>query len=188
MMKRAGKKEAPESVRDTPAVGASEASIEQVQQELQRVNGEYLRALAEFDNARKRLQRDKEEFAKFSAQAVVSQLLPIIDGLDQAVTAVDRRADPDAISKGVHLIYRQLLGLLEKEGVQRIPTVGERFDPHRHEAAELVEAQDGRADGTIVEEVQVGYTIHGKVLRPAIVKVAKAASTNDESHNEEREA
>jgi len=169
------------------ATEASEASVAQMQLELKRVNEEYLRALAEFDNTRKRLLREKEEFAKFSALAVVGQLLPIIDGLDQAVTAVDQQADPEAISKGVHLIYRQLLGLLEKEGVQRIPTVGCAFDPQLHEAVALVEAQDGQADGSVVEEVQVGYTMHGKVLRPAIVKVAKGMFANEEQ-TEEREA
>ena len=134
---------------------------------------QYLRAAAEFENTKKRLQREKDEFAKYAVETVVRELLPIIDGLDQALEAVDKQSDPQAIIKGVHLIYRQLLGLLDKEGIKRIPTVGERFDPHRHEAVGQVEPTDGVKEGMIVEDVQVGYTMHGKVVRPALVKVAK---------------
>lgn len=134
---------------------------------------QYLRAAADLENTRKRLQREHQERSRYAAEATVRQLLPIVDSLSQAVVAVDKQSDPQAVVKGVHLIYRQLLGLLEKEGVARIPTVGERFDPHRHEAVAQVDTDDHAADGTIVEEVQAGYTIHGKVLRPAMVKVAK---------------
>ena len=86
---------------------------------------------------------------------------------------MDRQSDADAVVKGVHLIHRQLHGVLEREGVKRIPTVGEPFDPHRHEAVAQVEAGDGAADETVVEEVQAGYLMNGKVIRPAMVKVAK---------------
>ena len=134
---------------------------------------QYLRAAADLDNTRKRLQREHQERSRYAAEATVCQLLPIVDSLSQALVAVDNQSDPQAVVKGVHLIYRQLLGLLEKEGVARIPTVGERFDPHRHEAVAQVDTDDHTADGTIVEEVQAGYTIHGKVIRPAMVKVAK---------------
>jgi len=129
--------------------------------------------LAEFENTKKRLHREQEEFVRYASETLVRDLLPIVDSLDQALVAVDKQADPQAIIKGVHLIYRQLLGLLDQEGVKRIPTVGEVFDPHKHEAVAQVEATDETADETVVEEVQVGYTMHGKVIRPAMVKVAK---------------
>ena len=157
---------------------AAQASPGQLQAELQRAKEQYLRVLAEVDNTRKRLQRDKEEFAKYAAETMVRELLPIVDSLDQALVAVDKQADPQAVIKGVHLIYRQLLGLLEKEGVKRIPTIGERFDPHRHEAVAQVDPMDGQADNTIAEEVQVGYTMHGKVIRPAMVKVTRTPSAD----------
>jgi len=148
--------------------------LERLRREVQQAKDQYLRALAEADNAKKRLHREQQEFVRYAAESVVRSLLPIVDSLDQALVAVDRQADPQAVVKGVHLIYRQLLGLLEKEGVKRIPTVGEPFDPHQHEAVAQVEPGDGVADDTVAEEVQVGYTMHGKVIRPAIVKVAKA--------------
>jgi len=155
--------------------------LERLRQEAQAAKDQYVRAVAEFENTKKRLHREKEEFAKYAAEGVIRQLLPVIDSLDQALVAVDKQADPQAVIKGIHLIYRQLLGLLEKEGVKRIPTVGEPFDPHRHEAVAQVDAGSGVADHHIVEEVQVGYTMHGNVLRPAMVKVAK---TSHEPHEE----
>ena len=170
---------------------------------------QYLRQLADVDNTRKRLQRDKEEFSRFAAESVIRHLLPIVDSLSQALVAVDpsarpataglardfaprqagegaggpaaglrKQSDIEAILKGIQLIHRQLLGLLEREGVARITTIGELFDPHRHEAVAQVDTDDHKADGTIVEEVQVGYTMHGKVLRPAMVKVAKKQTSD----------
>ncbi len=150
-------------------------ALARLAEEAQQAKDQYLRTLAEGENTKKRLSRERDEFIRFAAERFVRELLPILDSLDQALVAVDRQSDADAVVKGVHLIHRQLLGLLAKEGVVRIPTVGERFDPHQHEAVGHVPPANGEADGTIVEEVQVGYTMHGKVLRPALVKVAGAA-------------
>lgn len=164
-----------EKPKPAAPAGSDEAppSAEQLETAAREAKDQYLRTLAEMDNLRKRLQRDKEEFSKYAVEGVARELLPIVDSLDQALVAVDKQADPQTVARGVHLIYRQLLGLLEKEGIKRIPTVGHRFDPHLHEAAEQVAPQDGQADGTIAEEVHVGYTMHGKVIRPALVKVAR---------------
>ena len=109
---------------------------------------------------------------------MIRELLPIIDSLDQALVAVDKQPDSDAVVKGVRLIHRQLLALLKKEGVERIPTLGEPFDPHRHEAVAQVDAPEGTPDHTVIDEVQSGYTMHGKVIRPAMVKVAVTGGDN----------
>ena len=167
--------------------GSAAATIRELEQEVKRAHDQYVRALAEFENTKKRLHREKEEFAKYAAKTVLRDLLPIIDSLDQALVAVDKQADPQAIIKGVHLIYRQLLGLLQKEGVARIPTVGELFDPHQHEAVAQVEVDDDTQDGTVISEVQVGYTMHGQVLRPAMVKVTKSKATDQQSTTNESE-
>lgn len=151
---------------------AAAPTVERLQQELQSATERYLRAVADFDNTRKRLQREKEEYARFSTESMVRDLLPIVDSLSQALVAVDKQADTDAVVKGVHLIYRQLLGLLEKEGVKRISTVGQVFDPHVHEAVAHVDAGPDNSD-KIVEEVQAGYLMHGKVIRSALVKVGR---------------
>lgn len=162
----------------TPPTPTSD-ELATLKQEAQQAKEQYLRTLAEFENTKKRLQREKEEFLKYASETIVRELLPIVDSLDHALVAVDKQADPQAVIKGVHLIYRQLLGLLDQEGVKRIPTVGERFDPHLHEAVAQVDAKDGQPDGMIVEEVQVGYTMHGKVVRPAMVKVAKRQTSGN---------
>ena len=161
---------------------AASDEAERLKQETAQAKDQYLRMLADVENTRKRLAREKEEFARFAAETVVRALLPVMDSLDQALVAVDRKSDADAVVKGVHLIHRQLHGVLEKEGVRRIPTVGEPFDPHRHEAVAQVEA-DGRADDTIVEEVQVGYTMHGRIIRPAMVKVAASKGQPSEGRS-----
>lgn len=183
--------------------------IERLKQEAKEAKEQCLRTLAEFENTKKRLHREKDEFSKYATEAVLRELLPIVDSLDQALVAVDpatrpstgsglardsaptglrKPSDMEGIVQGVQLIHKQLLVLLEKEGVKRIATVGERFDPHFHEAVAEVEAGEGTADGAIVEEVHVGYTMHGKVIRPAMVKIAKTSSQggthNGESHRD----
>ncbi|MDP3722025.1 MAG: nucleotide exchange factor GrpE [Candidatus Omnitrophota bacterium] len=169
----------------SPPLGATQADsapplleqeVQRLTRELQQAKEQYVRTLAEFDNARKRLHREKEEFVRYAAEAIVGRLLPIVDSLDHALAAVDKVVDPQAVVKGVQLIHRQLLDVLEREGIKRILSVGEAFDPNQHEAIAQVETKDGMAENTVVEEIQVGYTLHGKVLRPAMVKVAKKSS------------
>ena len=171
---------APKPEAKTGAAPSAEPNdVKRLQQELQQAKDQYLRTLADVENTKKRLQKEKEEFTRYATEGLVRQMLPVLDSLDQALVAVDKQADADAVVKGVHLIHRQLLGLLKHEGVVRIPTVGEVFDPHRHEAVAQVEAGDGTPDNTITEEVQTGYAMHGKVIRPAMVKVAKHTATGE---------
>ncbi len=159
---------------EAPPPDSNTKEIERLKHEAQHANEKYLRALAEIDNTKKRLSREKEEYAKYASETVVRELLPIVDSLDQALVAVDKSADPQSVAKGVRLIHQQLLGLLNREEVKRIPTVGKPFDPHQHEAVAQVDPGDGTADDTVIEEIQVGYTMHGKVIRPAMVKIAKS--------------
>lgn len=156
---------------------------EQLRQELVESNERYLRTLADFDNTRKRLIREKEEFSRFASEAIVRELLPILDSLDQAI-AGSSESDPNLVS-GLKLIRDQFLALMKRHGVERIATVGELFDPHLHEAVAQVEAENGLADHHVVEELHVGYTMHGKVIRPAMVKVAIAKDETSNNNNEE---
>ncbi len=169
-MKSKHEKQENENAEQEPQPAApaeQEVSIEQLKEQ-------QLRLLADFENARKRLQREKEEFAKFSKEGILRDLLAIVDSLAQAMAAVDKQPHEDAVVKGVHLIHRQLMGLLEKEGVKPIPAVGAKFDPNVHESVGHVPAESPEQDGKVVMEVQTGYWMHGKILRPALVKVAKA--------------
>ena len=135
---------------------------------------QYLRALADIENTKKRLARDRDEAAKWAAERIIRELLPILDSFGQALRTIE-----DApVKAGVELIHRQLLALLAKEGVTPIEAVGQPFDHHRHEAADHVET-DGHADGTVVEELQTGYLWHDKVLRPSLVKISKKTNASD---------
>ena len=195
---------------EAPSPAAEAIAAKRLEREVAELKDQYLRQLADLENTRKRLRRDQTELNRFASEAVIRDVLPIVDSLDQALVAVDPSTRPStssglardsapqtegeapgmsaglrkpsetqALITGIHLIRRQLLQLLERQGVKRIATVGEAFDPHQHEAVAEVEA-DGQAPHTIVEEVQVGYTMNGKVIRPAIVKVAKSTDQTTE--------
>ena len=154
---------------------------------------QYLRALADIENTKKRLARDRDEAAKWAAERMIRELLPILDSFGQALRTIeDARAQSHdeaaakflpAVQAGVELIHRQLLALLAREGVTPIEAVGQPFDHHRHEAVAQVAAADGQPDGTVVEELQVGYMMHGKLIRPAVVKVAAADAQQSEDRS-----
>ncbi len=158
-------------------MGRLQQELSRAQEEMKRLNDQYLRMLADAQNIKKRLDREKEEFVRFASETMVRGLLPIIDSLDQALLAAQRSPDPQALTQGIRLIHRQLLTLLDQAGVKRIQTLGEHFDPHQHEAVAQVETKDAQTENRIVEEVQVGYRMHDKVIRPAMVKVAKKTVT-----------
>jgi molecular chaperone GrpE len=131
-----------------------------------------LRKTAEFDNYRKRVERERLEASRYAAADLLEALLPIVDDFERALQA-DAGADAAAYRQGVELIYRQLQDLLARRGVTPIETVGQRFDPHLHQAI-TYESSPGHAEGEIVEEVRRGYKYGDRLLRPAMVKVAKA--------------
>lgn len=133
----------------------------------------YLRAAAEFDNARKRAAREREDYTRYANEAMLRELLPVLDNFERALQAA--RAEPAAapVTAGVELIQRELLRVLEKFGVTSFTSVGQPFDPERHEAIARVPAQD-HPDGTVVGETARGYLLSGRVLRPAMVTVASS--------------
>jgi molecular chaperone GrpE len=151
-----------------PAASRAQA----LQQERDQFYDLLLRKTAEFDNYRKRTERERRETAERVAGDVLEEFLPIIDDLERALKA-DATADTaDAYRKGVELIHRQLLELLKKRGVRAIEAVGADFDPHLHQAV-TTEAAEGRRDGEVIEEFRRGYLIGERLLRPAMVKVAR---------------
>ena len=169
--------------KEAPAEKEQGMSLDEtapLKQELAESNERYLRTLADFDNTRKRLLREKEEFSRFASEAIVRELLPILDSLDQAI-AGSSDSDPNLVS-GLKLIRDQILALMKRHGVERIATVDELFDPHLHEAVAQVEAENGQVDHSVVEELHVGYTMHGKVIRPAMVKVAIAKDETEKNN------
>lgn len=130
----------------------------------------YLRALAELDNYRKRADREREIARVYATDALLREVLPVVDDLE---TALRIDASPDAIREGVALALRHLVNVLEAKGMKPIEAMGQPFDPRFHEAMGMVPAP-GKAPGTVVAELKRGYVFHDRVLRPARVQIAMA--------------
>jgi molecular chaperone GrpE len=147
-----------------------EGRIRELEEKIEELKGQLLRVHADFDNFRKRTRQEKEDLVKYAAKGVILDLLAVVDNFDRALSALpDEEAYRD-VRTGVEMVHRQLLSVLEKHGVQPMDVVGKPFDPALHEAV-MQEPADGKEAGIVVQELQKGYTIHGKVLRPAMVKV-----------------
>lgn len=130
-----------------------------------------VRLQADYDNFRRRTRQEKEEFYKYASEKLINTLLPVLDNFELALSAEGDSIEN--IKSGVQMIYKQLLDVLATEGVTPIPTVGEQFDPLRHEAVLRTES-DEHPDNTIVQELRRGYFLKDKVIRPSMVKVVKS--------------
>ena len=111
--------------------------------------------------------------AKYGAEQVILGLLPVLDNFSRALNAVPKGSEAEKFMSGMDMIYRQCLDVLEAEGLKAIEALNQPFDPEKHDAVMSVEAESVEEDNLITEELQVGYTLHGKVIRPSMVKVAK---------------
>jgi molecular chaperone GrpE len=156
-----------------------EAELKKLSDERSELNGQLARRTADFDNFRKRTERERTETYNRALGEVVRRLLPVLDNLQRALDAerlveVKESEEFRHFLHGVELINRQLGGVLEGLGVEVVPTVGERFDPHVHEAV-ATEATDAAEPDTVTQEMQRGYRLGDKLLRPAMVKVATKA-------------
>ena len=151
--------------------GATDDPLAALQKERDALQDRLLRTVAEFDNYRKRVDRDRREQAEAATADVLGDLLPIIDDLERALQApVDDAGE--AYRKGVELIHRQMLELLRRRGVTLIQAVGTDFDPRFHQAV-VHEVSPDHHDGEVIEELRRGYMLGDRLLRPSMVKVAK---------------
>ena len=142
--------------------------------EIERLRDQYLRLNADFDNYRKRTQRDKQEWIRYSSQGIVEKLLGVIDNFDAAAGSVGgSRQDAKSVAEGFLMIHKQLSDILSREGLSEIPALGETFDPNVHEAVMTVSPGEGQKDNEIVMVMRKGYMYKDKVLRPSMVQVAK---------------
>ena len=132
--------------------------------------GQLQRLQADFDNYRKRTQKEKIELIKYASERLVVELLPVLDNFDRAVSAAKVNPDFTSFSQGVEMILRQMQTALSKEGLRAMEAVGQPFDPNLHEAVLRVDSED-HPENTVVEELQKGYYLKEKVLRPCMVKV-----------------
>lgn len=149
-----------------------EAEIEALAAELEATKDSYLRTLAEFQNFRKRVHQEKHDLHRTAAQDLLRDLLPVLDNFERTLAAVDSGASVESLAEGVRAVDRQLRSLLERRHVVRIPAAGMPFDPSLHEPLG-VDVTNEVAEDTVTVEIEPGYRIGDKVLRPARVRVAK---------------
>lgn len=148
----------------------ADAEMAKLASDLEELRQTLLRRQADFDNYRKRIEKERVEDSKRATARVIEGLIPIIDSFESALAA-HREAEYENYRKGFELIYKQLLDNLTRLGVERIDPVGKPFDPHLHQAVDRAETTE-HADGTILQVFRPGYVFHGRVLRPAMVRVA----------------
>src|SRR5262245_7778622 len=165
--------DAPDTVDTGASPGDGDDPLAQVQRERDELYDRLLRKSAEFDNYRKRVDKERREQAEWAAADVLKDVLAVLDDFDRALAA-DAPAEAQGYRAGVELIHRQLGELLRKRGVKAIDTLGADFDPHLHQAVAYEEAEGAR-EGEIIGELRKGYRLGERLLRPALVRVAKAS-------------
>jgi molecular chaperone GrpE len=161
---------APEAAAPASDPKALAEQVLKLQAEKQELLDTLVRRQADFENYRKRVEKERQHEQHRGVESLIENLLPVLDAFERAIAA---HQDPayEEYQKGVELIERRLRDALAKQGLERIEARGQRFDPRFHHAIERVET-DQYPDGSVIEELQSGYTFHGKVLRPAMVRVA----------------
>lgn len=155
----------------TAATEQTEA-LETLRREKDALQDRLLRTAAEFDNYRKRIDRERRELSEYAGADILTDMLPIIDDLERALQAAPA-GEAESYRRGVELIHKQMTDLLRKRGVKPIEAVGAQFDPRYHEAV-MQEVSSEHREGEVMAELRRGYTLGERLLRPATVKVAKA--------------
>jgi molecular chaperone GrpE len=165
----------PKAAKDegVASAGAEADPLAQAQGEASRMKDAYLRTAADFDNFRKRTRRELEEARRSGREDLLRAVLPVFDNLERAIQSAGRAADVKSLAEGLSMVQRQFVDALGREGIARVPTVGHPFDPTVHEAIQQVETSD-HSPGTVLAEVQPGYTQGDRLMRAAMVVVAKA--------------
>jgi molecular chaperone GrpE len=173
--------ETPAAERGTPPTQTRSGGAEaQAQAETARMKEAWLRTAADYDNFRKRTKREIEEARRNGREELIRTLLPVFDNLERALQSAQRSADVKAMADGLSMVQRQFADALGREGIGRVPTVGQSFDPGLHEAIQQVETDD-HAPGTIIAEVQPGYLQGERLLRAAMVVVARRKAPDAEA-------
>lgn len=160
--------EAPEQAGTDP----KDELITRLTEERDQLKDQLLRVMAEAQNVQRRLRQQMEEDRKYSAQPLVERLLPVLDNFERSLAAADKGASLDSLVEGLKSIDKQLRSALESARVQRIDAVGKMYDPTYHEAL-MTHETDEHPEETVTDELEPGYTLHERVVRPAKVRVAK---------------
>ncbi len=176
---------ASEETQPAPEMDTPEAEIAQLRQQLESKEQEikvqqdkYLRIYAEFENYKKRAVRDQEEFSKYANERLLKELLPVVDNLERAIFHTKDTKEPGKILEGLELILKQCLEVIGKLGVTGFESHLQPFDPSKHQAIGQMESEE-HEEGTVIEEIQRGYRISDRILRPALVIVSKKKNKED---------
>ena len=153
-------------------LAAANAKIAELEAKIKEMENRYLRLYADFENFRRRTRQEMEAAEKYRAQSLVSDLLPALDNFERALKIKAEDEQAKSILQGMEMVYRSVLDALKKEGVEAIEAVGKPFDPHLHQAVMQVEDSNYEPN-TVVEELQKGYKLKDRVIRPAMVKVSQ---------------
>ena len=153
-------------------ISPREKELQELRAERDNLRDRLARMQAEFENARKRAAREQQEFRDFAMADTLKALLPVVDNFERALSTATPEHAPEKFRSGIELIYKQLRDTLEKLGVRAVPAEGEPFNPHVHEAVEIVDTSDAK-DHHVLEELQRGYKLKERLLRPSMVKVAR---------------
>ena len=162
----------PPDTQDTQEIADSQENGQQTQEELHILQDKYLRLAAEFDNYKRLVQRDQSDAIRYANESILKNLLPIIDNLERALQCAKEVGTNGPLLDGVELTHKQFLETVGKLGVRQISSTGNPFDPTMHQAVAQVES-DTAEQNTVIEEFQKGYFLHDRILRPAMVTVAK---------------
>jgi molecular chaperone GrpE len=166
----------PQTPRIDPEPAPPRTALQEDPEEVRRERDDYrdrlLRSLAEFDNYRKRIERERRELAEFVSFEILGDLLPFVDDLERALAAAEGTQTVADYRAGVELVYKQVAELLRKKGVTAVEAKGADFDPHVHQAV-ASEISESHRDNEVIEELRRGYRLGERLLRPAMVKVAK---------------
>lgn len=144
--------------------------VEELRKQLEAEQNKYLRLLADYDNFKRRTQKDKELANKFRSQSLLADLLPVLDNFERAMSATTKSEESASLLKGIEMVQKSLLEAVNREGLEEIKSVGEQFDPNFHQAV-MQEKDDSAEPGVVLQELQKGYILKDRVLRPAMVKV-----------------
>ena len=161
------------SNEEDPEITELHKQLEQAQESANASQDQYLRTMADMDNLRKRTQREKEELAKFANENILRDILPVIDNLERAVEHVEQSEDCSGLLEGVQMTLTQFGQLLTSFGVKTVDAVGQPFDPAYHQAMGQMESAEHPAN-TVIQQMQKGYQLNNRLLRPSFVMLAKA--------------
>ncbi|WP_240033893.1 nucleotide exchange factor GrpE [Planococcus salinus] len=162
--------EATEETAETAEEVPSVDETVKLREELEAEQNKYLRLMADYDNFKRRTKKDRQEAEKFRAQSLLTDLLPVLDNFDRALSVETKSEESASLLKGVKMVQSSLLEAVQREGLEEIKALGEPFDPNFHQA--VMQEKDEEAEpGIVLQELQKGYTLKGRVLRPAMVKV-----------------